>query len=73
MSNPLECPTRVCSGHVDRVEEWRENDYCSFAEAECDKCPFLYWIVKRDNKLTIRYRDDDPGTDPFDQRSSEIR
>ena len=70
----LKCPTRVCYGHINIVGEWEDNDYCSFAAAECTTCPFPYWVIKRDGKLTIRHRDDDDDGMLFDNRDpSEIR
>jgi len=69
----LKCATKVCSGHVDVDGEWEENDYCSFVEAKCEQCLCLYWLVKRDGKLTVRDRDTNDNSELFDQRDSEIR
>ena len=58
---------------MDIIGEWQENDFCSFVEAECKQCVFMYWFVKRDGRQTLRDRDKDDTIESFEQRSSDIR
>lgn len=65
--NPLDCPTRACSGEVE-LKDWEDNDYCSFAEGDCPECLQKFWAVKRGERFTLRIREEDEDTELFDQR-----
>ena len=52
----MKCPTKLCSGAIHRTEDWSKGKYCDFVKAICNHCNGLYWLIKRDEKYSFKFR-----------------
>ena len=70
MFDNTECMTPLCHKNIkpDSDTEWQRNEHCKFTKAFCYNCGATYWIVKRNDRLSILYR----NGEEFDHRT-ELR
>lgn len=66
----IACTTPVCwnDGKLSFIGDWQTNDYCEYIMVECPNCSAKYWMIKRNGKYEIKWRED--GED-FDHRKND--
>ena len=64
------CTTPTCwnDGKLEFIGDWKKNDYCEYIKVECPECLAMYWMVKRDGKHKLKWRQDGEA---FDHRKDD--
>ena len=63
------CNTWACFDRVIRTSKWVDNGHYKYAEAKCDHCLQLYWVIEREYKMVIYDRKE--GEEFVDHRREE--